>query len=256
MQPDSSRAAPASTSRIHQVLWLSPATPAERSAELVARALEGRADIVPKGLEVWAAARLESYTLDDEVRGVKRVAIARGWSRFHIVGFSAGATVALLCARLLPSSVATVALIEPATIGDDDWSAGEADWRARMQAIFELPPGPRNVAFRRAMMAPDQPLPRRTGPSSGSSERALLLDQALARSGFTSLDWATVAQPLLVVTGGRSHPRFAEVCARLCEVAPNAFAASFPSLSHLQSPQRHDPERLSMLLVDLWSRAR
>lgn len=210
---------------------------------------------MPKELEVWGDARLESYTLYDEVGGVERVAAARGWSRFHIVGFSAGATVALLCARLLPSSVATVALIEPATIGDDDWSPTEADWRARLRAIFELPPGPRNAAFRRAMMAPDQPLPPPPDLSSGSSERALLLEHALASTGFTSSDWAALTQPLLVVTGGRSHPRFAEVSARLCAVVPNAVAATFPSLSHLQSPQRHDPERLSALLVDLWSRA-
>jgi pimeloyl-ACP methyl ester carboxylesterase len=255
VQLDSSRARSASSPRIPRVLWLSPATRAERSAELVASALDGRADIVPKELEVWGDARLESYTLDDEVRGVERVAAARGWSRFHIVGFSAGATVALLCARLLPSLVATVAVIEPATIGDDDWSASEVEWRARMQAIFELPPDRRSVPFRRAMMRPAQPLPPPTDPSSGSSERALVLEHALASTGFTSSDWAVVTQPLLVVTGGRSHPRFAEVSARLCEVVPNAVAATFPSLSHLQSPQRHDPERLSALLVDLWSRA-
>jgi pimeloyl-ACP methyl ester carboxylesterase len=256
VQPDSPRAASASIPRIPRVLWLSPATPPERSAELVARALEDRAHIVPKELEVWGDGRLESYTLDDEVQGVERVAAARGWSRFHIVGFSAGATVALLCARLLPSSVASVALIEPATIGDDDWSAGEADWRDRLQTIFKLPPDQRTAAFRRAMMATDQPLPRPPALSSGSSERALLLEHALASTGFTSSDWVALTQPLLVVTGGRSHPRFAEVSARLCEVAPDAVAASFPLLSHLQSPQRHDPERLSALLAELWSRAR
>jgi hypothetical protein len=36
-------------------------------------------------------------------------------------------------------------------------------------------------------------------------------------------------------------------------VVPDVSAAMFPSLSHLESPQRHDPERLSALLVDLWS---
>jgi hypothetical protein len=114
----------------------------------------------------------------------------------------------------MPSSVATVAVIDPATIEDDDWSTGEAAWRARMQAILELPPDSQRVAFRQAMM-----------------------------------------QPLLVITCGRSYPRFAEVSARLGEVVPDVTVATCPSLSHLESPQRHEPERLSALLVELWTRS-
>jgi pimeloyl-ACP methyl ester carboxylesterase len=238
---------------VARVLWLSPSTPAERSVELVAPIVVGRAEIVPKALEVWADAPRASYSLDDEVEAVRRAAEDHGWSRFHIVGFSAGATVALICARLLASSVVTVALIEPATIGDDDWSTGEADWRVRMQAIFELSPAPRNIAFRRAVMHPDEPVPASPGPPLESSERGLLLEHALARTGYASWDWAALTQPLLIVTGGRSHPRFAEVSARLCEVVPHASAATFPSRSHLQSPQRHEPDRLSALLVGLWA---
>jgi pimeloyl-ACP methyl ester carboxylesterase len=241
---------------IARVLWLSPSTPAERSVELVTPALEGRAEIVPKSLEVWADTPLVSYSLDDEVEGVRRVANSRGWSRFHLVGFSAGATVALICSHVMAASVATVAVIEPATIGDDDWSIGEAAWRARIQTIFALPPPLRQIAFRQAMMHPDEAPPDRPLPASESSEQGLLLEQALAATGYASSDWAALTQPLLVVTCGRSHPRFAEVSARLCEVVPNASAATFPSLSHLESPQRHDPERLSALLVELWSHAR
>ncbi len=255
MHPDLPRATSAAITSAARVLWLSPNTPAERSVELVARELEGRADIVPKELEVWADAPLVSYSLDDEVEGVRRVTKGRGWSRFHIVGFSAGATVALICAHLLPSSVATVALIEPATIGDDDWSAGEADWRTRMQAIFELPPASRQAAFRRAMINPDEAMPPTPAPSPESSERGQLLERALASTGYESSDWAALTQPLLVITCGRSHRRFADLSARLCEVVPNASTAMFPSLSHLESPQRHEPERLSALLVELWSRA-
>jgi pimeloyl-ACP methyl ester carboxylesterase len=246
---------PAPITPVARVLWLSPSTPAERSVELVAPALEGRADIAPKELEVWGGAPLSSYTLEDEVAGVTRAAEGRGWSRFHIVGFSAGATVALMCARVMPSSVATVAVIEPATIGDEDWSSGEAEWRARMRTIFALAPPLRRIAFREAMMRPGEAPPERPAPSPDSTERGELLERALATTGYASSDWTAMTQPLLVVTCGRSHPRFAEVSKRLCEAAPNASAATFPSLSHLESPQRHDPERLSALLVELWSRA-
>jgi pimeloyl-ACP methyl ester carboxylesterase len=239
---------------IARVVWLSPSAPAGRSTELVARVLEGRAEIVPKDLEVWADGPLVSYTLEDDVEGVRRVAERHGWSRFHIFGFSAGATVALMCAYRLRSSVATVALVEPATIGDDDWSPGEADWRARIKAIFELPAVLRQSAFRRAMMHPDESVPPPPPSFAGSSERGQLLEDALARTGYVSSDWAALIQPVLVVTCGRSHPRYAEVSSRLSEVVPNASVATFPSLSHLQSPQRHDPERLSALLIELWSR--
>jgi pimeloyl-ACP methyl ester carboxylesterase len=253
VESDLPRAMSTEITPVARVLWLSPSTPAERSIELIAPIIGDRAEIVPKPLDVWADGSLVSYTLDAEVEAVRRVAAGRRWPRFHIVGFSAGATVALICGRLLAPSVATVALIEPATIGDDDWSPGEADWRARMQAIFELPPAPRNAAFRRAMMHPDEPVPPPSAPASESNERGLALEQALARTGYASSDWAALTQPLLVVTGGRSHPRFAEVSTRLCEVVPHAAAATFPSLSHLQSPQRHEPERLSALLLELWS---
>ena len=206
VKPDLPGATSAEITPIARVLWLSPSTPAERSVELVARVLEGRADIVPKELEVWADGPLVSYTIDDEVEGVRRVAEDRGWSRFHIVGFSAGAAVALICARVMASSVATVTVIEPATIGDDDWSAGEADWRARMQTIFALPPPLRRIAFRQAMMHPDEAPPERLLPSSDSPERGQLLEQALAKTGYASSDWAVLTQPVLVVTCGRSHP--------------------------------------------------
>jgi pimeloyl-ACP methyl ester carboxylesterase len=255
VEAELSPAIPAAITPIPRVIWLSPSTPAERSTELVARALEGRAEIVAKALEVWAEALPASYNLYHEVDGVRRVAEGLGWPRFHIFGFSAGATVALLCARLLPSAVATVAVIEPATIGDDDWSPGEADWRARMKAILELPPASRQSAFRRAMMHPDEAVPEPPLPVSESSERGRLLENALATMGRASSDWAALTQPLLVGTCGRSHPRYADASARLCEVAPIARAVTFPSLSHLESPQRHDPERLSALLIELWSRA-
>jgi pimeloyl-ACP methyl ester carboxylesterase len=125
---------------IAQVLWLSPGEreAALRSVEFVARALEGRAEIVPKSMEVWDMPEPVSYSLEDEVEGVRRLADRSRWSRFHLVGFSAGGTVALICARVMPGSVATVTVIEPATIGDDRWSNAEAEWRTRMHTISEL----------------------------------------------------------------------------------------------------------------------
>jgi pimeloyl-ACP methyl ester carboxylesterase len=219
----------------------------------VAAALQGQAQIIPISLQIWDTPTPASYTLEDDVEAIRRLAERRDWSRFHLVGFSAGATVALICAHVLSECVATLALIEPATIGDDGWSPGEIEWRARMRTISELPPPQRRTAFRKAMMHPGEAPPKLPPPSSDSHERGQLLERALARTGYASSDWAALTQPLLVITCGRSHPRYAEVSARLRKVVPDVSSVTFPALSHLASPQRHEPERLSALLVELWS---
>lgn len=72
---------------------------------------------------------------------------------------------------------------------------------------------------------------------------------AIRSTGFLSTDLQRITQPVLVVTGELSHPRFADVSKRLIEVVPNTRAASFPSRSHLHSPQRHEPEALAKVLL-------
>jgi pimeloyl-ACP methyl ester carboxylesterase len=212
--------------------------------------------IVAKDLEAWAPKPPADYSMSSEVQGVERFARSNGWKSFHLVGFSAGATVALATALSCPAVVRTLGLIEPAYIGEDDWSPTEAAYRARMSDVFSLPPEVQQDAFRRAAMHPDEPVPAHPRALRNPTERGALLERyALRRCGFSCADLAAVFQPTLVVAGGRSHPHFAEVSDRLCEVLPNAEAATFPECHHLSSPQRHQPERLAKLLLLLWSRA-
>src|SRR4051794_15766006 len=124
---------------VPRAIWLSGSDESERSAELVAEALGGRAVIVPKDLEVWRPDVPRDYGLQTETEAVARVASARGWESFHHVGFSAGATVALAATLTLETAVQSLAIIEPATIGDDQWSGEHAEWRAEMDAVFALP---------------------------------------------------------------------------------------------------------------------
>jgi pimeloyl-ACP methyl ester carboxylesterase len=82
-----------------------------------------------------------------------------------------------------------------------------------------------------------------------------VLHRVLLRCGFSSGELTAVSQPTLVVTGGRSHPRFADVSDRLRAVLPDARAAMFPDRHHGSSPHRNEPERMAELLLALWSRA-
>jgi len=61
------------------------------------------------------------------------------WARYHLFGFSAGATFALAAAMAFCGAVQSIALFEPATIGDDDWGPVEAQWRSTLADVGSLP---------------------------------------------------------------------------------------------------------------------
>lgn len=238
----------------HRVVWLSPSPPAERSAAGVAQLVGTQAVIAPKNLEVWRSPPPAEYGVATEVAGIERLAAARDWPSFHLVGFSAGATVALEAALALGQRIQTVTLIEPATIGDDDWSDSEQAWRIRIDEIFALPPTEHQQAFLHQMV-PDGAVPPQQKPLTAADVEGdlRLYHGAIRATGFVSGDLSKLTQPTLIVTGGLSHPRFADVARRLTEVIPNARAVIFPACSHLHSPQRHEPAALAEALLQTWS---
>lgn len=234
---------------VERVIWFSPSCSAERSTQFVAEILAGRAEIAPKSLEVWKADTPVDYGLASEVDGVRGLAQDRGWSSYHLVGFSAGATVVLAAVLRGRLPARSLTVIEPATIGDDDWSDGEAVWRRRIAEIFALPLAAVHRAFTEQMLPPGAEVP----PSEGSpDERSFLLQDAIRNTGFSSGELKAISQSVLVVTGGASHPRFAAVAQRLGEVLPDARLIDFPTCSHLRSPQRNEPEAFSAALIELW----
>jgi pimeloyl-ACP methyl ester carboxylesterase len=239
-----------------RVMWLGPSPPAERSAAQVARALGSAAEVVARDLEIWDAPSIDGYSMATEVEAVSEAAAACGWQSFHLVGFSAGATVALAVTRALGRRVTSLVLIEPAYIGDDAWSPLEASWRAKMREVFDLPVGVHQQAFEQAMLRSGHRVEASAKVSDAIVERSRILERdALRHLGFTTDELVSVKQPVLVVTGGRSNERFTDVSARLCAVMPDARPTSFARRDHLSSPQRHEPERLAGLLLDFWSQA-
>jgi pimeloyl-ACP methyl ester carboxylesterase len=239
---------------VEQVLWISPAPPQPRNppSAAVAGELARRAVITQLCLAVWDTAPGEPYGLATEVNAVNAAAEARGLSRYHLFGFSAGATVALGAALALGDAVQSLTLLEAAEIGDDDWHPAETAWRASLAAVRALPEEQSGPAFRQMLMRPGEPLPP-LGPPPPSDARTDMLEDMLAQVGFTSSDLAAITVPVLAISGGRSHPRFQLQDERLVEVIPHARAEVFSDCSHLSTPHRAEPARLAELLIDFWT---
>jgi pimeloyl-ACP methyl ester carboxylesterase len=239
-----------------QVLWISPGQPQPGSTPLAAIAdeLAGVAVITRLGLAVRDLAPGEPYGLATEVNAVSAAARARGLSRYHLFGFSAGATVALAATLALGQAVQSLTLLEAASIGDDDWHPTETAFRASLAAVRALPADQRGQAFRHMVMRPREPLPPPPGPPAPWDARTDMLEDMLAQVGFTSSDLAAITVPVLAISCGRSHPRFQHQNERLVQVIPHARAEVFSECSHLNPPYKAEPARFAELLIDFWTR--
>jgi pimeloyl-ACP methyl ester carboxylesterase len=243
------------------VIWITP-DPAGRDASSsarVARELGSRAEITQIGLAVWDTRPGDRYDLAVEVEALASAARANGLARYHLFGFSAGATVALAAALSLPEAVVSVAAMEPAVIGDDDWHPSERAWRAEMAAVWALPVTGQAPAFRRLMLPPGAvlppPAPAPAPAPARDPARNDRLEDMLAATGFISDDLAAINQPVLVITGGRSNIRFQHLADRLASVIPHAETSTFRDRSHLSPPHRDEPARLAEVLIGFWARA-
>jgi pimeloyl-ACP methyl ester carboxylesterase len=240
-----------------RVIWITPG-PAGREASSsarVARELGSRAEITQIGLAVWDTAPSDRYDLAVEVAAVAAAARAGGLTRYHLFGFSAGATVALAAALSLREAVVSVTAMEPAVIGDDDWHPSEARWRAEMAAVWALPVPGRAAAFRRLMVPPGTPLPPPPPGPARDAAQGERLEDMLAATGFTSDDLAAITQPVLVITGGCSNVRFQHLAGRLASVIPHIQTSEFRDRSHLSPPHRDEPALLAGVLIEFWARA-
>src|SRR2546426_10354180 len=121
---------------------------------------------VAKDLEVYAAPEPpRNYTLEHEIGGVLRTARDAGFDRFHLVGYSGGGASSLAFAASHPDRLLSLALIEPAWMGNDDLHPEEqAVWR-EFDRIATLPPEEMMPAFVSIQLAPGvEPPPRPPGP--------------------------------------------------------------------------------------------
>ena len=226
--------------------------PAELAYGSLVAALGSDADVVAKDLEVYATAEAPlDYDLDLEVAGVEREAAARGWERFHLVGYSGGGAAALAVVARQPDRVSSLALLEPAWAGRWDRSPAElAVWR-EYDRIEALPPDEFMRAFMRLNVMPgvEPPPPPSGDPPPWMAKRPGGISAFMETFRTYDLDRAALARfdrPVYFALGGRSNPdQYGEIATRLSGVFPDFQLEVFEERHHFDPPHRIEAERLA-----------
>lgn len=236
--------------------------PADLAYGALIDALGAEVDAVAKDLELYASGEPPiDYTLDDEVGGVLREADARGWDRFHLVGYSGGGAAALAAGARLPERLLSLALLEPAWAGD--WDLGEAEravWR-KLEKLEGLPPDEFMAAFVRLELRPgvDPPAPAPGPPPPWMAKRPAGIRAFMRTFKTYGLDRESLSRfdgPVYFALGALSNPDlYGELAERLSRVFDDFSLEVFVERHHFDPPHRIEPERLARSLRTLWERA-
>jgi len=235
--------------------------PVELAYGALLAALGDSVHALAKELEVYATdAPPDGYGLALEIEGVARDADARGFARFHLVGYSGGGAAALAFAAAQPERLRSLALLEPAWAGNARTPREEKLYE-RFRGLEQLPPEQRMAEFTRLQLAPGvEPPPRPEGPQPPWMAKRPAGIQAFLRAfEQDELDLDSLRgfrQPVYFALGGRSNPDyFAQIAERLAGVFPDFTVETFPERHHFDPPHRVEPERLAQSLLALWRRA-
>jgi pimeloyl-ACP methyl ester carboxylesterase len=223
--------------------------------------LAGHANAVKKDLELYARPDPPTdYSLDAEIGGIERTAHDAGFDRFHLVGFSAGGAASLAFAASDPQPLLSLALIEPAWMGNEGLGPEERADRREFERIATLAPDQRMSAFAANQLAPGvQPPAPPESVAPWMASRPIGLSALTAAFGSTDLDLEPLRafeQPVYFAIGGLSNPRH---YARMAERAQGIFSDFtldiFPERHHLDPPHWSEPERTARALRAHWARA-
>jgi pimeloyl-ACP methyl ester carboxylesterase len=218
-------------------------------------------ETVVKDLEVYREdSPPADYSLDTEVDGVIREVAARGWTRFHLVGYSGGGAAALACAASNPSQLLTLSLLEPAWGGHWNWSPRHERLWSQYDALAQLPHEKFVAAFMQLQVRSDLRLPDpRPGPPPVWMRQRPAGIQALMRTFKTyDLDRDALTQfdrPVYFALGGLSnYDQYGEIAERLGRVFRDFTVEVFHQRHHFDPPHRTEPSRLAESLRGIWSR--
>jgi pimeloyl-ACP methyl ester carboxylesterase len=236
--------------------------PAEAAYGALVDALGEDADAVAKDLELYATQEpRDDYRLELEVEGVLREADARGWERFHLVGYSAGGAASLAFAATRPDRLASLALLEPAWAGNRDQSAAERAVWVEQARLEELPDESFVPAFMRLGLRPGVPLPSQPpgDPPPWMATRPAgirALTRAFRRGDLASDSLRRFERPVYLALGGLSSPdHYGEIVHRLDGLFLDSRLEVFEERHHFDPPHRIEPERLAASLRAHWRRA-
>ena len=129
--------------------------PADLAYGDLLEALGDDVQAIANDLEVYAGPEPPlGYTLGHEIEGVLRAAEEVGFDRFHLVGYSGGGAASLAFAAEYPERLLSLALLEPAWMGNEGLSPEEqAVWR-EFDRISKLPADQMMRAFVANELAP------------------------------------------------------------------------------------------------------
>src|SRR5262245_57144863 len=235
--------------------------PAELAYGGLVSVLGSDVEAIVKDLEVYREdSPPPDYSLDTELAGALRAADARGWSRFHLVGYSAGGAAALAFAARQPARLLSLALLEPAWAGNWGWSAQHSELWARYDELPQLPAEQLMPAFMRLQVRTGVQLPAApTGPPPPwMGKRPAGIDAVVRAFRSYDLDRDALAafnRPVYFALGGLSNPdQFGEEAERLGAVFPNFTLEVFADRHHFDPPHRIEPQRLARSLRAIWTR--
>jgi pimeloyl-ACP methyl ester carboxylesterase len=247
---------------MHQAILLPGAVlPKDLAYGALLQALGDHARAIPKDLELYADdAPPDGYGLDLEVEGVLRKAESSGFRRFHLTGYSAGGAVALAVASRFPDRLLSLALLEPAWMGNDELSADErAVWRA-FQHLEGLPPEGLMREFTQLQLAPGVEAP---AAPPGSPPAWMALRPAGIRAlmhAFSDFELDVDAlrafdRPVYFALGELSNPRwYGRMAERARDVFGDFSLDVFGGRHHFDPPHRAEPELLARRLREVWRR--
>jgi pimeloyl-ACP methyl ester carboxylesterase len=192
---------------------------------------------------------------------VLREADARGWERFHLVGYSAGGAAALEAAARVPERLLSLGLLEPAWAGD--WELGEPEralWR-ELEKLEGLPPDEYISAFVRLELRPgvEPPEPAPGPPPPWMASRPAGISALMRAFKSSDLDRESLTpfdRPVYFALGGLSNPdMYGELAERLSRAFADFRLEVFEERHHFDPPHRIEPKRLARSLCALWERA-
>ena len=236
--------------------------PAEAAYGALIDALEPDVEAVAKDLEVYATPEPpEAYSLELEVAGVLREADARGWGRFHLVGYSGGGAAALAFVAAHADRLASLALLEPAWAGTWDLSPAErlsgwstSDWQGFRTTSSCSPSCGSGVRPGVSLPAPppgDPPPWMAKRPAGIRAIERAFENGAIDREALRRFD-----RPVYFALGALSNPdHYEEIAKRLSGVFRDFELELFEERHHFDPPHRVEPERMAGSLKTLWRRA-
>jgi pimeloyl-ACP methyl ester carboxylesterase len=235
--------------------------PADITYGPLVEALGAEVRLVTKDLELYAGPDPPvAYTLGSEVAGIERAAQDAGFDHFHLVGFSAGGAASLAFAARNPDRLQSLALIEPAWMGNEDLGPEETADRQEFERIAALPPDQRLAAFAANQLAPGLVVPAATATApSWMANRPTGLRTLTTTFGSTTLEidrLRSFERPVYFAIGALSNPRhYAKMAERAQMIFPDFTLDVFAERHHLDPPHWSEPERTAQALRAHWARA-